>query len=64
MEDFVIAILISFSNKCGTQYKTDIHSGFKTELECRQFGERQHTMYLRTNKTNVQSFEYVCYKRN
>lgn len=64
MNEFVIAILLTYSNKCGMQYKTDYHSGFKTELECKKFGERQAAMYLRTGKTNVEGYEYICYQRN
>lgn len=64
MPEIVVAILLTYQTKCGIQYKTEIHEGFKTTQECIKFGETQYAMYMRANKTNVLAFEYTCYKRN
>ena len=58
--EYLLVILITYSNKCGVQYKTESIATFKTEALCRQQGERLEAMYMRTGKTNVKAYEYIC----
>ena len=58
--EYLLVIILTYSNKCGVQYKTEQIATFKTEALCRQQGERLEAMYMRTGKTNVKEFEYSC----
>ena len=58
--EYLLVIILTYSNKCGVQYKTESITGFKTEALCRQQGERLEAMYMRTGKTNVKAYEYSC----
>jgi len=63
MNEFILAIIIEYNNKCGKQINTEILRDFPTERECRKGAEQLKKMYLIGNKTNVSSFKYVCYER-
>ena len=58
--EYILVIILTYSNKCGVQYKTESIATFKTEALCRQQGERLEAMYLRTGKANVKAYEYSC----
>ena len=58
--EYLLVILLTYTNKCGVQYKTEQVASFKTEQACRQQGEQLGAMYLRTGKTNVKAYEYSC----
>ena len=58
--EYLLVIILTYSNKCGVQYKTESIATFKTEALCRQQGEQLGAMYLRTGKTNVKNYEYSC----
>ena len=58
--EYLLVIILTYSNKCGVQYKTESVASFKTEQQCRQQAERLEAMYLRTGKTNVKAYEYSC----
>ena len=58
--EYLLVTLLTYTNKCGIQYKTEQVASFKTEQACRQQGERLEAMYLRTGKTNVKNYEYSC----
>ena len=62
MNEFILAIMLEYNNKCGKQIRTEMLRGFPTEIECRKGAEQLKMMYLRTGKTNVSFFEYVCYE--
>ena len=58
--EYILVIILTYSNKCGVQYKTESVASFKTEQACRQYAEQLGAMYLRTGKTNVKNYEYSC----
>ena len=58
--EYLLVILLTYTNKCGVQYKTEQIATFKTEQLCRQQGERLEAMYMRAGKTNVKAYEYSC----
>ena len=60
MSEYLLVILITYSNKCGVQYKTESIASFKTEQACRQHAEQLGAMYMRAGKTNVKAYEYSC----
>lgn len=61
--EYILTIILTYTNKCGIQYKTEQVGVYKSEKECRVSAEELSDMYLRTGKTNVRSYEYSCYKR-
>ncbi len=58
--EYLLVILLTYSNKCGVQYKTEQVAVFKTEQACIRQAEQLGAMYLRTGKTNVKNYEYSC----
>jgi len=58
--EYVLIILLTYSNKCGVQYKTEQVASYSTEKSCVKQANKLKSMYLRKNKTNVKAFEYNC----
>ena len=58
--EYILVIILTYSNKCGVQYKTESIASFKTEKSCIEQANRLKSMYLREGKTNVKEFEYSC----
>ena len=58
--EYLLVILLTYTNKCGVQYKTESIATFKTEKSCIKQANKLKSMYLREDKTNVKAFEYSC----
>ncbi len=57
--EYLLVIILAYSNKCGVQYKTESIATFKTEALCRQQGERLEAMYMRTH-SNFKELVWDC----
>ena len=60
MSEYVLIILLTYSNKCGVQYKTEQVASYNTEKSCIKQANKLKSMYLGEGKTNVKAFEYSC----
>ena len=58
--EYLSVIILTYTNKCGVQYKTESVDTFKTEKSCIKQANKLKSMYLGEGKTSVKAFEYSC----
>ena len=58
--EYILVIILTYTNKCGIQYKTEQVASYSTEKSCIKQANNLKSMYLREGKTNVKAYEYSC----